>query len=59
MEGKGIFTWPDERKYEGDYYDDKKVTCLNEFYDRKDMEYFTGLMEESTKESGRMESNME
>ena len=24
MEGKGVFTWPDERKYEGDYYDDKK-----------------------------------
>ena len=24
MDGKGIFTWPDGRKYEGDYKDDKK-----------------------------------
>jgi len=24
MHGKGIFTWPDGRVYEGDYYDDKK-----------------------------------
>ncbi len=24
MEGYGIFTWPDGRKYEGDYVDDKK-----------------------------------
>ena len=24
MEGKGIFTWPDNRKYNGDYYNDKK-----------------------------------
>jgi hypothetical protein len=24
MEGYGIFTWPDGRKYEGEYIDDKK-----------------------------------
>jgi hypothetical protein len=24
MDGKGLFTWPDQRKYEGDYKDDKK-----------------------------------
>jgi len=24
MEGQGIFTWVDGRKYEGDYLDDKK-----------------------------------
>jgi hypothetical protein len=24
MEGKGVFTWPDGRKYEGDYKCDKK-----------------------------------
>ena len=24
MEGTGVFTWPDGRKYEGDYVDDKK-----------------------------------
>lgn len=24
MEGKGIFTWPDGRKYNGDYKNDKK-----------------------------------
>jgi hypothetical protein len=24
MHGKGVFTWPDGRKYEGDYLDDKK-----------------------------------
>jgi len=24
MEGKGIFKWPDGRRYEGDYRDDKK-----------------------------------
>lgn len=24
MEGSGVFTWPDGRRYEGDYVDDKK-----------------------------------
>ena len=24
MEGKGVFTWPDNRKYSGDYFNDKK-----------------------------------
>lgn len=24
MEGKGVFTWSDGRKYEGEYIDDKK-----------------------------------
>ena len=24
MEGSGIFTWPDGRKYDGEYVDDKK-----------------------------------
>jgi len=24
MEGKGVFNWPDGRKYEGSYIDDKK-----------------------------------
>lgn len=24
MEGNGVFTWPDGRKYVGDYADDKK-----------------------------------
>jgi hypothetical protein len=24
MHGRGIFTWPDGRKYEGEYYNDKK-----------------------------------
>jgi len=24
MEGTGVFTWPDGRRYEGDYVDDKK-----------------------------------
>eukprot|EP00351_Strombidinopsis_sp_SopsisLIS2011_P002505 CAMPEP_0116879664 /NCGR_PEP_ID=MMETSP0463-20121206/11479_1 /TAXON_ID=181622 /ORGANISM="Strombidinopsis sp, Strain SopsisLIS2011" /LENGTH=70 /DNA_ID=CAMNT_0004529241 /DNA_START=699 /DNA_END=909 /DNA_ORIENTATION=- len=24
MQGKGTFTWADNRKYVGDYYDDKK-----------------------------------
>ncbi|MFN9905335.1 MAG: membrane-binding protein, partial [bacterium] len=24
MEGRGVFTWPDGRKYEGEYLDDKK-----------------------------------
>lgn len=24
MHGKGIFTWPDGRIYEGEYYKDKK-----------------------------------
>lgn len=24
MEGSGTFSWPDGRKYEGDYVDDKK-----------------------------------
>lgn len=24
MHGKGVFTWLDGRRYEGEYYDDKK-----------------------------------
>jgi len=24
MHGKGLFSWADGRKYEGDYFDDKK-----------------------------------
>jgi len=24
MEGHGVFTWPDGRRYEGEYVDDKK-----------------------------------
>lgn len=24
MHGKGVFVWPDGRKYEGDYLNDKK-----------------------------------
>lgn len=24
MEGSGVFTWPDGRRYEGEYRDDKK-----------------------------------
>lgn len=24
MEGKGVFEWPDGRKYDGEYFDDKK-----------------------------------
>jgi hypothetical protein len=24
MEGYGVFTWPDGRKYQGEYVDDKK-----------------------------------
>ena len=24
MDGKGVFDWPDGRKYEGDYLEDKK-----------------------------------
>ena len=24
MDGRGVFTWPDGRKYEGEYKDDKK-----------------------------------
>lgn len=24
MHGKGVFTWPDSKKYIGDYFDDKK-----------------------------------
>jgi hypothetical protein len=24
MEGRGVFEWPDGRKYEGEYRDDKK-----------------------------------
>ena len=24
MDGKGFFTWPDGRKYEGEYLNDKK-----------------------------------
>ncbi len=24
MDGQGIFTWPDQRKYQGEYKNDKK-----------------------------------
>tara|TARA_B110000305_G_C18976336_1_gene419551 strand:+ start:232 stop:372 length:141 start_codon:yes stop_codon:yes gene_type:complete len=31
MEGRGVFGWPDGRKYEGDYVNDKKEGSGN-FY---------------------------
>lgn len=32
MEGYGLFTWPDGRRYEGSYVDDKKAGQGNFFW---------------------------
>lgn len=32
MEGRGVFEWPDGRKYEGQYVDDKKEGQGNFFW---------------------------
>lgn len=57
MDGEGIFKWPDGRKYEGQYKDDKKEGYgIFEWY----FLYITlGMMEENIKGIGRMENNME
>ena len=42
MHGFGIYSWPDGRKYEGNYVDDKKMA----------LEYIHGQMGENMKEIG-------
>ena len=49
MDGKGVFTWPDGRKYQGDYKDEKKM----------DMVYSNGPMVKNIKDFGPMENKME
>lgn len=58
MHGKGIFSWPDGKKYIGQYLEDKKagygeLTWLLIFY------YNLGQMEKYIKGFGRMGNNME
>ena len=31
MHGKGVYTWKDGRRYEGDYYNDKKHVNNNKY----------------------------
>lgn len=49
MEGYGIFTWPDGRRYEGQYIDDKKEGHGNFYW--PDGRKYEGV--------GKMENNME
>ena len=48
MHRKGVFTWSDGKKYEGDYFNDKK----------KNNDNLIDLMERSILDSGRMASSM-
>jgi hypothetical protein len=57
MDGQGVFTWPDLRKYQGEYRDDKK-DGFGIFEWLVDFIYFLGLMDESIKATGKMENNM-
>ncbi len=55
MDGKGLFTWPDQRKYEGDYKDDKKDGYGTfEWY----LLLILGLMVENIRAIGKTENNM-
>lgn len=47
MHGKGIFTWPDGRRFEGEYDSDKNT----------DLEHLHSEMDAYMKESGRMENS--
>jgi len=35
MHGAGIFTWADGRKYDGEYYDDKKTRSWSVYLARQ------------------------
>lgn len=66
MHGKGLYTWKDGRKYDGEYHNDKKVMFYNlinmytifMFYKYKsmDLEFIYGQMDAGMKENGDQES---
>jgi len=72
MHGKGIFTWKDGRKYEGDYFEDKKhgfgvfiwvykfIKILNYWKSLLKLIFIKiqSLMAENMKENGLMENSM-
>lgn len=57
MHGKGVFTWKDGRKYEGEYQDDKKYFIVIKLLDT-DLVNLHGLMGEFIKGIGKMENSM-
>lgn len=69
MHGKGLYTWKDGRRYEGEYHNDKKHVKIKEIYIIimfinidifiRGMGYIDGLMEENMKGNGRMVNNMD
>lgn len=66
MNGKGLFTWIDGRKYVGEYLDDKKHgQGVFEWYffffkrNSKKFYFIKGQMVENILEDGLMGSNME
>ena len=49
MDGEGVFKWPDGRKYQGQYKDDKKEGYgIFEWYNK----FYLGMTEENTKDIG-------
>ena len=73
MHGKGVSTWNDGRKYEGEYQNDNKHVQIFDFYLAKlqefsyaclivmirDQVFLLGLMADNMKVNGQTENNME
>ena len=73
MHGKGVYTWKDGRKYEGEYQKDNKHVQIVDFYLTKLLEFsyaclnvmirdsvfILGLMAKNMKVNGQTENNME
>ena len=72
MHGKGVYSWADGRKYEGDYFNDKKNVNYNTFFNMKKCknqineinkkrvkEFMFGQMEGNMMDIGKMVNKME
>lgn len=60
MHGKGVYTWKDGRKYEGEYINDKKHGngVYTWYFKYKFINIIKGLMVENMKGNGKKGNNM-